>query len=1400
MRLRLASLGRLTARSAVALSLLAGVGVLPPSQAVAAPDPAVRAAAALTADGEWDDEDYEWYRQRVTEIAEYDSNPEVRAAARAVLANGTQPALRAFIDTGLAQAHAEATQRKAKARKQVQQWAKTSGKVKEWAQRALTDGDYAIAEFVAWGYEIALRLDNPVDDTAAERERIRARVDQLVAQGGPTVLAEGLAALNSGDPAVIAEFYRTGYGEANRTDFENRESVRAALEARNLALEELAAQARTATDAASARAEILAANVEAMQLLDESLGAMRLGTKASRRADQILEEDKPGRKKGQRGRTAEIEALKAEATTQASRAAARARQAAGVQAKVQSAVVKLIRTGQSHGVDWAKVTIAVGVAVDAAASAAETSQHAAEATLADSLALDADANAQEHANNAAKWLAAARRQAETAKNLAEVAKAQQKVAENAAARAKKQRGVAEAAARSAAEHAARARNARVTAQNAAGHAIGQKDLALAAHRDAGVSAAAERKAIARAQGAQEELQSATNRCFSAETEYKEISAALQRARDEATRAGQDADKATAELAGQARRAGDAYEAARGWAARAESAAATARSEAEAATAAANRARAASATADREALTAQRASNKAQEAVRGAVQAAETAMLDARRTEAEARAAVHESAQAVFQAEIADFAAGAAAASAELAVDRAGTAEYIAGRLAEINADARRVMQATAEVTEVSLERRDAAQRRADEAAAAADRATEAAERAAGSVKPAYEAAAQAVRSANEAAAAAIKAHRAAVDAAQDADGARKAASRATQHENSAWGDANLAAGAAASANTAAAMAGNAAAEVERVHKLAVEATAGIHSFKDALIAKLAEIKDPQARQQEVENKQKEYEEAFKKRFMTWYSCQTNHNEAACKKVGDFLVEKGKQALDAGKSYLSNIIKCRNGSEAACRDAWADTVKIHEFYTQVGAGLWEGVKNFGSGIRMLAECGAPYATATVACAQNVQQMMMAMKMLKEHPLELLHLSEWHENPGKALGLTLFDVGTMFIPVPGAGQVAAGVAKFLATMGKLPFKSLARLSKGIATIERLAVKLDDGHGNLPGGLAKLTDVTVEINGRSARILDGVAVIDGVGYRLEGAGLKVVGTGEDLVSGVVRIEGGTVRIDGNLARLDNATVRASKADDDFDAPGTCRVIGGPGFAAGPSLPCDDVSEGSWVYVESGQRLVLAPEVNRAANTVLKLAKVNEPKISPVIREVADGLPDATRQGWAFRLKSANSLKRKLYADLRDPDKTPAGSLAAVSDNIRYTMLFEADRYAAGVRAAMAAMGKKGFEQVLFKNFWTVNKVYYKGINVTWKDPRTGQLFELQFHTPESFWLNKAEHPFYEIIRLPGDDIEIPGLEGLTKEELDEIRKAMWGTVDPPKDVEKLAYKPGVTEVALK
>lgn len=49
--------------------------------------------------------------------------------------------------------------------------------------------------------------------------------------------------------------------------------------------------------------------------------------------------------------------------------------------------------------------------------------------------------------------------------------------------------------------------------------------------------------------------------------------------------------------------------------------------------------------------------------------------------------------------------------------------------------------------------------------------------------------------------------------------------------------------------------------------------------------------------------------------------------------------------------------------------------------------------------------------------------------------------------------------------------------------------------------------------------------------------------------------------------------------------------------------------------------------------------------------------------------------------------------------------------------------------------------------RNSWTTNQ--YRGINSQWREPETGQRFEVQFHTQASLDAKQLTHPAYERLR---------------------------------------------------
>jgi hypothetical protein len=120
----------------------------------------------------------------------------------------------------------------------------------------------------------------------------------------------------------------------------------------------------------------------------------------------------------------------------------------------------------------------------------------------------------------------------------------------------------------------------------------------------------------------------------------------------------------------------------------------------------------------------------------------------------------------------------------------------------------------------------------------------------------------------------------------------------------------------------------------------------------------------------------------------------------------------------------------------------------------------------------------------------------------------------------------------------------------------------------------------------------------------------------------------------------------------------------------------------------------------------------------------------------------------GKEFRLKERDRLKDKVATDLAtNIDADVDEVVASVRDGVRYTLQYEDTEYTSGVQADAARMKDQGFELIRLKNLW--NDTEYKGINSQWRDGESGQAFEMQFHTRESFEAKQITHKAYERLR---------------------------------------------------
>jgi hypothetical protein len=173
-------------------------------------------------------------------------------------------------------------------------------------------------------------------------------------------------------------------------------------------------------------------------------------------------------------------------------------------------------------------------------------------------------------------------------------------------------------------------------------------------------------------------------------------------------------------------------------------------------------------------------------------------------------------------------------------------------------------------------------------------------------------------------------------------------------------------------------------------------------------------------------------------------------------------------------------------------------------------------------------------------------------------------------------------------------------------------------------------------------------------------------------------------------------------------------------------------------------------------------------AADTEVRLGcerirEAEQTVITPAIHEIEAADPRRELVGLDHRLKGEERLKEKVTALLEAQSEMTAGqALASIPDAIRFTFCYPEDRYAAGVRADVDRLNAWGFEMVKLKNTWASDQ--YKGINAQWREPGTGQPFEVQFHTPASFDAKQYSHAAYERIRDPATP----------DDELDELKHA--------------------------
>ena len=158
-----------------------------------------------------------------------------------------------------------------------------------------------------------------------------------------------------------------------------------------------------------------------------------------------------------------------------------------------------------------------------------------------------------------------------------------------------------------------------------------------------------------------------------------------------------------------------------------------------------------------------------------------------------------------------------------------------------------------------------------------------------------------------------------------------------------------------------------------------------------------------------------------------------------------------------------------------------------------------------------------------------------------------------------------------------------------------------------------------------------------------------------------------------------------------------------------------------------------------------------HRLARQLRSRASAAEQDVTADMRSLEGG--ESRLAGLEARLKSEESLARKIESKAAASSLPYEDAASRVHDVLRYTLVAEDDRYNEQVQASLQKLAAAGYRVLNFRNAW--GGKFYQGINVQLQSP-AGIPVELQLHTPQSYAVKQASHGVYEIRRDPASTPE--------------------------------------------
>lgn len=163
------------------------------------------------------------------------------------------------------------------------------------------------------------------------------------------------------------------------------------------------------------------------------------------------------------------------------------------------------------------------------------------------------------------------------------------------------------------------------------------------------------------------------------------------------------------------------------------------------------------------------------------------------------------------------------------------------------------------------------------------------------------------------------------------------------------------------------------------------------------------------------------------------------------------------------------------------------------------------------------------------------------------------------------------------------------------------------------------------------------------------------------------------------------------------------------------------------------------------------ISPESRSAASEIIAKYSKAERSTTALMSSLADK-HGVELVGLKYRLKSEDSLARKIETTKHEFGGDARRAAASMSDINRYTMQVPTTKFGTSVKGVLAELERQGYN-LRIKNYWSPDAGPYRGMNVALIAP-DGRKIELQFHTRQSLEVKSKTHRDYEEYRISTDN----------------------------------------------